>query len=695
MSLIGRAVAEARNLAPVPYVSRAVRTAPLATGRYGMSYGTPESQMRAMGANGTLFAIVSRLANSTSSAVWKLWTKPASGNPDDRTEVTQHRALDVWRKPNPFMTTQEFVEVQQQYLELVGEASWLVSSGEFVKQPLELWPVRPDRIEPLPDAEEFIKGYEYLSPNGDRIALAREEVVFLRSPNPLDPYRGMGPVQAIMSDLDSARYSKDWNRAFFQNNAEPGGIIEMENDLEDEDYKRFVERWREQHQGVGNAHRVAILEAGAKWVERRVTQRDMQFVELLGVTGEEIRQAFGFPKPLLGAVDDVNRANAEAAEVVMARWLVAPRLERIKQALNNDFLPLFFGKGAQVPLEFDYENPVPDDREADNAELTAKAGALKVYVELGATWESACEALGLPEMEFEKPEPPPAPAGFGAPALPPGKPAAPKAPKSAMRFAWEPVEHVHNAAEHVDLTRVQVAWEKAVEALLKRWNAVRAAQITDISDQVADAINDGDTARLTRLTAESPAGVELLTEAMVDIAEGAGAHVVAEAKAQGVTMQPARPTRQPLAEHAELVVALLGNAMALSAGREAVRVRRHVVNVSSGNAAAAMVAKFLREQSEAGTRTELGAALTQAQNTGRFETLLSGPVAALYATEQNDKSTCEPCREVDGRWLGNSDGVDMDMLNKTYPNSGYVGCLGRDRCRGTVVGTWRKGTDDG
>ncbi len=656
--------------------------------------GTPESQMRAMGANGTLFAIVSRLANATSAATWCLYKKAASGLPEDRTEVTRHMALDVWRKPNPFMTTQEFVETVEQHVELTGEGWWLNSYGERIAPwPIELWPIRPDRMEPLPDPKEFIKGYEYLSPDGERIPLERKEVTFIRMPNPLDVYRGMGPVQAILGDLDSARYSTEWNRAFFLNNAEPGGIIQIEHDLQDEQFKQFVERWREQHQGVANAHRVALLEAGMTWVDRKLTQRDMQFVEMAGVTAENIRTAFGFPKPLLGAVDDVNRANAEAAEVVMARWLIAPRLERLKQALNADFLPNFPGSEG---LEFDYDNPVPDDREADNGELTAKANALKVFVELGATWESACEALELPEMEFEKPEPPPPPPGISAPAGErPGEPG--EGVGNRVRFAWDPqpVRNAEDNAESVDLTRVQVAWERALDALLKRWSTVRTAQIEDLTEQVADAINDGDTARLTRLTAESPAGVELLTEAMVDIAEGAGKHVVAEAKSQGVTIEPARPARPPLAEHAELVVTLLGNAMALSAGREAVRVRRHVVNVSSGNAAAAMVAKFLREQSEAGVRTELGAALTQAQNTGRFETLLSGPVAALYASEQNDKSTCLPCSEVDGRWLGNSDGVDMATLNKTYPNSGYVGCLGRDRCRGTVTGTWRKGSNGG
>ncbi len=656
---------------------------------------SPEQLMGAFGASGTLHAIVTRCATATAAAEWKLWRSSASGKDEDRVQVTKHLALDIWNKPNPFMTGRQFRETFQQHLDLVGEGWWTISYDERMKSiPLEMWPVRPDRMEPVPDPELFIKGYEYLSPDGERVPLSVDEVVFLRMPNPLDLYRGMGPVQAIMTQIDSARYSAEWNRSFFRNSAQPGGIIEYEEELGDTEYQQIVERWREQHQGVGNAHRVAIIERG-KWVDRSTSQRDMQFVELWDVSRETIREAFAFPKPLLGAVDDVNRANAEAAEVVFARWLVKDRLERIKQALNADFLPKFgtTGKG----LEFDYENPVPEDREADARDLGAKAAALKIFVDLGAVFDSACEALDLPEMDYEKPPPPPPPTPtFGAPPATPGQGAA--APKvgtkpKALAYAWDAVAR-EDAHERPDLTRVQVAWEKALASLLTSWKPVRADQVDALVRQISEAITEGDLSALTRLRAPADDGTKLLTKAMVDVARGAGEHVVREAKAQGVDIQPAVPIAATLADSAALVVELNAAALSLTAGREALRVRRSAGNAM--NAAPMSVEEhmraFLAGMSDHSLAADMGAALTQAQNAGRFETLLSGPTAALYASEQMDKSTCEPCSEIDGRWLGNSDGVDMATLNKTYPNSGYVGCLGRDRCRGTVVGTWRKGT---
>ncbi|KKK90437.1 hypothetical protein LCGC14_2723000, partial [marine sediment metagenome] len=281
-------------------------------------------------------------------------------------------------------------------IDLVGEAWWIVARSTLgFGPPLELWPVRPDRMAPVPDPTEFLKGYVYFSPDGEKVLLGVDDVVQLKMPNPLDPYRGLGPVQSILADLDSERYSAAWNRNFFLNGAEPGGIIEVDRRLDDAEFGELSTRWKEQHQGVANAHRVAILEQG-KWVDRKMSQKDMQFIQLRKTSQDTIIQAFGFPRPLLGITESVNRANAEAAELMYARWLLVPRLERIKDALNTRLLPLF-GTSTKG-MEFDFCSPVPTDRDQDTAEMTAKTDGAKSLVEAGYDPADVLEAVGLPAM---------------------------------------------------------------------------------------------------------------------------------------------------------------------------------------------------------------------------------------------------------------------------------------------------------
>lgn len=376
---------------PVPFASR--------TASYGVfgSNRSAEGQMRAMSAVGTLFAIVDRTSNATALVDWKLYRKAASGRDEDRVEVTTHAALNLWNKPNAFMPRQEFVESSTQHYDLTGESWWVIARAPGFKIPLEMWPVRPDRITPQPDPEKFLRGYVYTGPDGQQIPLELDEVIQLRRPNPLDPYRGLSPVLSILPDLDTSRYAAEWSRAFFVNSAQPGGIIEVPQALSDTEFDELRDRWNEQHRGVGNAHRVAILEHG-KWVDRTISQRDMQFVELRGATADRVREAYGISKSAIGDFEDINRASALAAKAWFAEQQTIPRLERIKAALNFELLPMF-GPTAEG-LEFDYCDPVPPDPETESTTLTSRANAAKALAETGL-WapEGILSAVGLPEME--------------------------------------------------------------------------------------------------------------------------------------------------------------------------------------------------------------------------------------------------------------------------------------------------------
>ncbi len=393
------------NRAPVAYTSdrSGFGVSRLFSGSSG------EAHMAAMGAVGTLFNVVSTTSTATSAVEWHLHrrTRRSPGVLDARnceacdkpgyTLVEDHQALRLWNRPNDFWLGSEWREAGQQHLDLVGESWTVVERNDFGGPiPLGLWPVRPDRITPIPSPDEYLIGYIYTGPSGERVPLEIDDVLPIRLPNPLDPYRGLGPVQSIMVDLDSTRYSAEWNRRFFLNDATPGGIIEIPTALGDIAFRQMIDRWREQHKGVSNAHRVGVLENNAKWVERQYTQKDMQFVQLREVSREVIQEAYGFPKFASGRIDDVNRATAEASMTWFARQLTVPRLERWKAMANHRYLPLF--GAAATGLEFEYANPVPEDHETENAERTSKAEAYKTLTDAGVEPDDAAMVVGLPPM---------------------------------------------------------------------------------------------------------------------------------------------------------------------------------------------------------------------------------------------------------------------------------------------------------
>ena len=386
--------------------------------------------MRAHGTVGTVWQIVHLLSSNVAKPVWKLYRQAGQDGrvryttndqgSDQRTEVVKHQALSVLYQPNPWYSRFALFETSQQYMELTGEWFLVVERDPRSSIPLGLWPVRPDRMDPVPDPTAYLKGWVYTSPDGrEKVPLKPDEVIQGKYPNPLDPYRGLGPVQSVLVDIDASRYSREWNKNYFLNSAEPGGVIQVDHELQDGEFDELVDRWREGHRGAARAHRVAVLEGGQTWVPNAHSQKDMDFAGLLNVGRDLIREAFGIHKIMLGNSDDVNRANAQTGEEVFANWSVAPRLDRWRDALNYQFLPLFGSAGQGV--EFDYIYPLPQNREQDNAELTAKATAAQLLVMAGYDAHDVLEVCGLPDMDFAAPAAPSTP-GLPAEATPDDNP---------------------------------------------------------------------------------------------------------------------------------------------------------------------------------------------------------------------------------------------------------------------------------
>lgn len=377
------------NNSPVPYVAAG-------QGGMGSSGGLPigDRAYEAYGSVGTLFAIVSQIGNAFATTDWHLYKASAQRDKARRKEVTTHPFLTVWNRPNPFYTSRSFREAVQQHLDLVGEGIFvLVRSGSVI---IEMWPVRPDRMQPVKDPKKFLSGWIYEGPGGENVPLALEDVIQIKYPNPADPYRGMGPVQTVLSDIDAARYSAEWNKNFFVNGARPGGIITVDYRMGDDEFNNFINRWRQQHQGVANAHRVAVLE-NATWQDTNFSMSDMQFVELRNLPRELIREAFAFPKPMLGTVDDVNRANAEAGKEIMAEGQTIPRLNRWRDIINNFMLPQFAKPGT---LEFDYDDPTPVNHEAEDRGRVSQATAAATLANAGWDPAGVLEWAGLPQIAY-------------------------------------------------------------------------------------------------------------------------------------------------------------------------------------------------------------------------------------------------------------------------------------------------------
>jgi HK97 family phage portal protein len=306
-------------------------------------------------------------------------------------------------------------------------------------------------------------------------------------------------------------------------------------------------------------------------------------------------------------------------------------------------------------------------------------------------WEDDEPQPGLvepPEASPAVPDTAPVPEADPAPAT--GAPVGGGAGDSAS-LAPQPAGRVttrqpRGAAEDVDLSGMDEDWQDIVDKLLARWPGILDDQYSELARQVRAAIDDGDLEALLALTAPDAGAADVLTLALVAAALSGANAVVREADDQGVQVGTRVPDRGEVEARAAVVTGFLRAGLAITAGTEALRVNSPGMD---GEAVADAVREHLDGLSDARFKASLSAAVTAAQNEGRFETLAAAPSATYFASEQLDDATCAPCRKVEGTMY-----ESIEDAREDYPTAGYRQCLGTIRCRGTIVAIYLD-TEDG
>jgi len=338
----------------------------LSLGGFASPDMTTFKKMKAYGELGWLYSAINAVVDETAAIELSLFQlKNGEMEP-----VESHVMLDLLFRVNAFQSHREFLKLHQIYKETAGESFWFLERGTNNPKPTdeikEMWQLRPDLVDIVPDKDNFIKGYVYRAGAGQVLRFLPHEVIHFKYPNPTDPYRGLSPLGAAALAVDTDTFASKWNRNFYFNSARPDAVIEAAEELSDEQFKRLQTEWDSAIGGLDNAHRTRLLEKGLKYKIVNPSQKDMDFFNQRKMSRDEIMGVWRVPKSKVGITDDVNRANAEETSKVFTKDVIKPKMQDLVDTLN-EFLVPFFGDN----LILDFEDPVADDREKTIEEYKA------------------------------------------------------------------------------------------------------------------------------------------------------------------------------------------------------------------------------------------------------------------------------------------------------------------------------------
>ena len=294
-----------------------------------------EDFARAYGAVVWVYAAVARKARDAAAVPLKLARRTETGV---TTAPLTHPLRQLLDKVNPFMTWADLCEGTSANLDLVGNAYWLVFDNG-AGQPAELWPLRPDRVEVIPSATEYLAGYRYVVGPAE-FRFAATQVIHFREFNPWHDYYGQG---ALTAAWDSAVIMSDahaWNRSLLQNAGRLDGVLSSDQPVTEAQAKEAGARFREQFAGPRNAGRVMILGRGLKYSTIATTPKDLDFVNSLQMTREEILAAIGVRPVILGIeAGDIGRRSEQIRDYFYST--VGQRIGRIIGTVNEFLTPRY------------------------------------------------------------------------------------------------------------------------------------------------------------------------------------------------------------------------------------------------------------------------------------------------------------------------------------------------------------------
>lgn len=297
---------------------------------------------------------------------------------------TQHPFLALLERPNPHQTQFQLFEATQSFIEITGEAFWVVTYGQGGRTPVRLDLVRPDKVEvALQDKKDpsgriavgDVIGYAIMGSEGTPVPFTVDEVIHFKTFNPVNPYRGYSTLEAGLTSIGVDTATTEFQKRFMDNNATPQSIVSFKGNIGKEAFEKVKRIFSERHAGVANAGKTLFIrDTDIDIKQLGLSLADLDLKDLKTITSERVRGMFRVPMPLLGNTDGIGlgRAGVESEEYIFQKYPIEAKKKRLDDQLKIACRKFWPNQGN---ILVGHKTNIPDDGELvlkEHSELTGK-----------------------------------------------------------------------------------------------------------------------------------------------------------------------------------------------------------------------------------------------------------------------------------------------------------------------------------
>jgi len=252
-------------------------------------------------------------------------------------EVVDHPLLRLLARPNDELTGRASLQVSQAWLDIKGEAFWLLRRDKL-GVPVGYLPLPPHWVQETPrqDWPNF-----RISSGAFQVVVPRGDMMWLRDPDPSNPYgRGTGVAESLGDELETDEFAAKYLKNWFFNSAVPGFMVSFKGATEQQ-LKLAKEKWDRDFRGASNAHRGYFAAGEMNFARLDASFREQQISELRRLQRDTVAQVFNVPPETIGIIENSNRSTIDAADFILYDGVVYPRQEFLRCEIQHQLVPQY------------------------------------------------------------------------------------------------------------------------------------------------------------------------------------------------------------------------------------------------------------------------------------------------------------------------------------------------------------------
>jgi len=200
---------------------------------------------------------------------------------------------------------------------------------------VQLWPIPPNRVRPEMQNGKLVY---VVKTDSQEIILPREKILHIPGLG-FDGYVGYSVIGLARESIGLGMAMEQFGSRYFGNGTHPGLIVSHPGKLTEQGSKNLRDSLAEKYSGLGNAHRLMLLEEAMKVENVTIPPEDSQFLESRQFQIPEIARWFNLPPHKLKDLTKSSFSNIESEQISFVSESIMPWVVRFETNYNTQLIP--------------------------------------------------------------------------------------------------------------------------------------------------------------------------------------------------------------------------------------------------------------------------------------------------------------------------------------------------------------------